>query len=233
MTRSQIPAEWLDAHAFAGVTLWRHGRPDDARRLFDRVQVGGQCWHGVHLPARETYRWSVLALADAAEAVLRLVKPEQHPGGFAVQFTNLDDGQPMDPGDFLYDADGRAAVWAARAVVAAANGDQDTITSLVATVAELPASADGIAAALLHYDRVTVGAAPLVALQVDADNLADMERTLSGAKHPTHAWRCADRCYVAQGDERNYTGNRDVRELAAAEHVLNYAHIVTRETRWT
>lgn len=229
-TRSEIPAAWLDSHAWAAVTLYRHGRPAEMERILERIQVAGQYWHGAHLPARETYRFSVLALADACEAVCRLINAAQHPGGLAAQFTDLDTGEVADPGDFLYDVDGRAAVWATRALVAAANGDAPALEGLLPVVADLPNTVDGIAAALVHLNRATVGAAPLVALQVDADNLADLGRTLDGMELPLYDWQCVDWCATDVGHR---TGSRDVRELGAAEHVLTYAHIVTRETRWT
>jgi len=226
VSRSGLAEAWLDSHAHAAVTLWRHGRVVvDVPYLFGRICGVAESLAGPGATDDQVRGTVITVMADVAAAVFRLIDPAAHPD-LGVQFTDLDTGEAEVPDIFLTSADGRASVWAARAAVAAGNGRADDLEALLEALASLPPTGDGASEALLYANRALSSTGPLVAMQVDGENLHALERTMDGFELPLYAWVCS--CGRSEA-----VGDLDLRNLTAAGHILDNPHELTLETRWT
>lgn len=220
-TRSGLPAAWLTCHARAAVDLLRHGYEGASGLVVERVAAAGQHWHDARDDVSAQHRWQLATLADIAETVGRLVDPAAHPEGLGLVFSDADTGEIVDPAVFQDDDAGRAIVWASRLTSAALHGDTATVTAL-ADVLQRPLDGDTDAKPISYVGVLVKAVGPLIALQVDRDNLNDLQA--GGVTN--YVWRCDDCGNVG------VAGQRDARDLAAAEHVLHHAHVVAHKTTW-
>lgn len=221
--KTELDPAWLDGLALAALVYQDRRMPDRVETLLQHL-----C-----LAAGQFDAPPIVAYADLAEAVARAVRDSNAQGFTVPEFRLLGSEERVDPGMFEHTIDGRAGVWSARVLSAAASSDMDQADALIASRTAL--GVDEVRLGLLTLIR---GAAMIWAAAMsnqDWDALVAMGRGAPPIHYTAHCyagnWAGLDAppdmlstlrpCFATDESDR---GERD---RAAAEHILSTKHTVT------
>lgn len=222
MTRTGLDHDWVASQALAMAHLESTGRGDDVRHLLERYDNAVTLYAAGRTPSvlPDPGVPALLGYADLADALVTLCgEPEPIPG-YGVSFIDIHTGASIEPGDVTDDEPGRAVVWATQLAGCGVRGDHAMADAMVGALEHLPQIH---AAYRLLCLLSGAGAALSTRYHIDRGDVRIIE-VLNGTPALYRA-ECSD-C----GASLSYSNSRQMRDDAAAHHVMEASHTVRR---WT